>query len=139
MVVAEIVESRLKLLEEYRNDLREYEDIKLADYRRDKKVQRFVERTLQLAIEACIDIASHIISAEGLREAKDNKDLFIVLNEKGIISTELLPAMMNMCKFRNIIVHDYTRIDPEIVIGVLRRNLKDFEAFSKEIGRYIYV
>ncbi|MFH1148437.1 MAG: DUF86 domain-containing protein [Pseudomonadota bacterium] len=138
MVVTEIVESRLKLLEEYRNDLREYESMELADYRRDKKTQRFVERTLQLAIEACIDIASHIVSAEGFREAKDNKDLFVILSEQGILSTELLPAMMDMCKFRNIIVHDYTRIDPEIVIGILRRNLKDFDSFSKEIGKYIY-
>ncbi|MEW6327163.1 MAG: DUF86 domain-containing protein [Thermodesulfobacteriota bacterium] len=113
MVVIEIIESRLKLLTEYRNDLGEYEGIKLSEYRKDKKVQRFVERTLQLAIESCIDIASHIISAESFREARDNKDLFIILNEQGIVSSKLLPAMIDMCKFRNIIVHDYTRIDPE--------------------------
>lgn len=138
MVVRDVVESRLKLLHEYRGDLREYEAIKLSDYRTDKKVQRFVERTLQLIIESCIDIASHVVSAEGFREAKDNKDLFVVLNEQGILSTGLLPAMINMCKFRNIVVHDYTRIDPEIVIGVLNRNLNDFDSFSKEIGKYIY-
>lgn len=139
MVVIEVVESRLKLLAEYRNDLREYEGVKLSDYRRDKKVQRFVERTLQLAIESCVDITSHIISAEGFREAKDNKDLFIILNEQGIVSSKLLPAMIDMCKFRNIIVHDYTRIDPEIVVKILRKNLKDFDSFSKEIGKYIYL
>lgn len=139
MAVIEVVESRLKLLAEYRNDLREYEGVKLSDYRRDKKVQRFVERTLQLAIESCVDITSHIISAEGFREAKDNKDLFIILNEQGIVSSKLLPAMIDMCKFRNIIVHDYTRIDPEIVVKILRKNLKDFDSFSKEIGKYIYL
>jgi uncharacterized protein YutE (UPF0331/DUF86 family) len=139
VVVIEVVESRLKLLAEYRNDLREYEGVKLSDYRRDKKVQRFVERTLQLAIESCVDITSHIISAEGFREAKDNKDLFIILNEQGIVSSKLLPAMIDMCKFRNIIVHDYTRIDPEIVVKILRKNLKDFDSFSKEIGKYIYL
>jgi uncharacterized protein YutE (UPF0331/DUF86 family) len=139
VAVIEVVESRLKLLAEYRNDLREYEGVKLSDYRRDKKVQRFVERTLQLAIESCVDITSHIISAEGFREAKDNKDLFIILNEQGIVSSKLLPAMIDMCKFRNIIVHDYTRIDPEIVVKILRKNLKDFDSFSKEIGKYIYL
>ena len=46
------------------------------------------------------------------------------MNEQGILSMKLLPAMIDMCKFRNIIVHDYTRIDPEIVIKNLTQKSK---------------
>lgn len=138
MAVIEVVESKLKLLAEYRKDLKEYEKISLEEYRKDKKIQRFIERTLQLSIECCIDITSHVISDEGFREPKDSRDLFIILNEEKIISDALLKNLIKMTQFRNIIVHDYTRIDSEIVISVLRKNLVDFENFAKEIAKFIY-
>ena len=81
MVDMEVIESKLAFLREYIGDLKEYESISLNAYRQSKKDQRFVERTLHLACESCLDIASHIISRRGLREPKDNKDLFLVLYE----------------------------------------------------------
>ena len=75
MIDREVLESKLRFLREYMSDLKEYQDISLNDYRTSKKDQRFLERTLHLACECCIDIAAHIISRQGLREPKDNKDL----------------------------------------------------------------
>lgn len=45
--------------------------------------------------------------------------------------------MTKMAKFRNIIVHDYARIDPEIVVGILHRKVDDFRKFSKEILQFM--
>jgi uncharacterized protein YutE (UPF0331/DUF86 family) len=45
--------------------------------------------------------------------------------------------MTRMPKFRNIIVHDYARIDPEIILGILHRNVDDFRRFSKEIIQFL--
>ncbi len=129
----DVIESKLRFLKEYLSDLNEFETVSLADYQRNKKDQRFVERTLQLACEACIDTAAHIISRHGLREPRDNKDLFLILFESNIISEAVLDAMVKMSKFRNVVVHDYTRIDPEIVIGILKNNLIDFKRFASEI------
>jgi uncharacterized protein YutE (UPF0331/DUF86 family) len=39
--------------------------------------------------------------------------------------------MEKMSKFRNIIVHNYEKVDAEIVVGILKKNLSDFEAFRK--------
>jgi uncharacterized protein YutE (UPF0331/DUF86 family) len=133
----EVIQSKLNFLREYLGDLKEYETIPLNQYRQNKKDQRFVERTLHLACECCIDIASHIISRRGMREPKDNKDLFLVLYENGIISEAISNAMIKMAKFRNIIVHDYARIDPEIVVGILQKNLRDLKNFSREILQYL--
>ena len=132
-----IVESKLRFLKEYLVDLKEYDNVSLSAYRRNKKDQRFVERTIQLACEACIDTAAHIVSRQGLREPKDNKDLFQILYESKIISETVLKAMMKMSKFRNIVVHDYARIDPEIVIGILKKDLKDFHIFAREILQFL--
>ncbi len=133
----EVIESKLRFLREYLEDLKEYEAISLPDYKTSKKDQRFVERTLQLACENCLDIAAHLISRSGFREPKDNKDLFVILYENGIIDDASQSAMIKMAKFRNIVVHDYSRIDPEIVIGILKKNLGDFKHFAKEVLQFV--
>lgn len=134
---SEVIESKLRYLREYLVDLQEYKAISLTAYRKSKKDQRFVERTLQLACECCLDIASHIISRRGMREPRDNKDFFLVLFEGGIISEPISEAMVKMAKFRNIVVHDYARIDPEAVVGILRKDLDDLKGFSREILQYL--
>ncbi len=133
----EVIESKLRFLREYVEDLAEYESITLSNYRKSKKDQRFVERTLHLACESCIDTAAHIVSRMGLREPRDNKDLFIILTENSILSESVGSAMIGMSKFRNIVVHDYARIDPEIVVGILRKNLSDLKGFAREILHFI--
>lgn len=137
MIDRDVVESKLRFLQEYLNDLKAYKDISLNDYRTSKKDQRFVERTVHLACECCIDIATHIISRQGLREPKDNKDLFVILFEENIISENVCSSMIKMAKFRNIVVHDYARIEPEIVLGILRKDIGDFKKFAREIIGYL--
>jgi uncharacterized protein YutE (UPF0331/DUF86 family) len=133
MIENDVIQSKLRQLQEYLEDLAEYRDITLSNYMASKKDQRFVERTLHLACECCIDIAAHLVSRKALRAPKDNKDLFSVLHENGIITAPVGASMTKMAKFRNIVVHDYTRIDPEIVIGILRRDVDDLKKFAAEI------
>lgn len=137
MIDREIIESKLRFLHEYLSDLEEYREISLKDYQTKKKDQRFVERTLHLACECCIDIAAHVISRQGLREPKDNKDLFVILFENSIVSEHVRNTMTKMAKFRNIVVHDYARIESEIVLGILKKDVGDFKHFAREIIAYM--
>jgi len=84
---------------------------------------------LQRAIEATIDMATHIIASEGLGLPATIKENFQILKEAGIIDDELMKKMQAMVGFRNIAVHDYTSIDPEILKSILRENLQDIENF----------
>ena len=69
MVDRDIIIRRMTLLEEYLRDLREVaETTTLDEFRSDKIIQRYAERTLHMAIEACLDLANHVISFEGFRE-----------------------------------------------------------------------
>jgi len=137
MLDREVISSKLRFLREYLEDLKEYENISLAAYQTSKKDQRFVERTLHLACECCLDIAAHLISRRGLREPRDNKDLFTVLYENKVIGEETCRSMVKMAKFRNIVVHDYARIDPGIVVGILKNDLNDLKCYAKEVLEYI--
>jgi uncharacterized protein YutE (UPF0331/DUF86 family) len=92
---------------------------------------------LQIAIEDCLDIGKHIIAEEAFRVPKDNQDIFVVLYDEGIIPKRLLTRLIDMAKFRNLVVHDYVRIDNAIVYGILNRRLVDFEAYARAIQKYL--
>jgi len=130
----EVLENNLSNLEEYLSDLEEVKlNYKLADYKNNKIIKRYTERTLQIAIEACLDIAHHIISYQGFREPQDNKDCFQVLLEKEVISTDLAEQLKRMAQFRNVVVHDYLKVNPEIIYAILHKNLPDIVDFAQII------
>lgn len=136
MVDRELVRGRLLKLEEYINDLKEYEDISWEDYKRDKLIRRFVERSLQLAIESCLDIGNHIISDERLGIADTNADIIRILAENYIIKEDV-GSYFKMAKFRNVIVHDNANFDDEIFFRILKLSLADIEQLFKWFKAYI--
>ena len=78
MVDKGLVLRKLAELEEYLGQIREYTNITIERYSSDWKIQRIIERTLQIMIETCADIAGHIISDRGYRIPKSYADTFRV-------------------------------------------------------------
>ena len=120
-------------LEECFKQISEYSDLSVREYSDNWRTQRIVERTLQMMIELCVDTASHIISDESYRIPKSYADTFKVLYENGIIEEKLFEKMEKMAKFRNIVVHHYDKIDEEIVIAILRKDINDFVEYKDAI------
>jgi uncharacterized protein YutE (UPF0331/DUF86 family) len=134
MVDQAVIQRLLVQLEEYFRDLDEIKSkYMLVDYKKNKIIRRYTERTLQVAIEVCLDLASHIISYKGFREPLDNKDCFQVLRENDIIPADLADRLKRMAQFRNVVVHDYIRINPEIVYAIVQKNIPDIVAFAQII------
>lgn len=125
------------LLAEYTSDLSELEDVEFAEYEENKLIRRYVERTLHLAVEACLDIGQQILVSEGLRAPESNSDIFLVLAEAGHIPGALLPNLVAMARFRNVIVHDYVRLDNSVVFSIVKRHLADFDAFARAVAEYV--
>jgi uncharacterized protein YutE (UPF0331/DUF86 family) len=137
MVDRTLILRKLANLDEYRKQLDEYAEISTEDYEENWKTQRIVDRTLQISIETCLDIAGHIISDEELRAPESYGDMFKILADSNILEDSLFNSLAKMTKFRNVIVHQYEKVDPEIVIGILRKNLNDFGLFKGAIVRYL--
>lgn len=133
MVDKNLILRKIAELEEYLEQIREFSNISAEQYAGDWKTQRIVERTLQMMIELCVDIANHIISDRRLRVPVTYADTFKVLSEAGLIDQNLYNTMEKMAKFRNIVVHNYDRIDQSIVVMILRKNLDSFLAFREQI------
>ena len=93
---------------------------------------------LQRAVQAAVDIAVHIVSSEGWGVSKTIKENFVILSDNKIITKELANQMTKMVGFRNIAVHDYSKMDIAILKSILTISLQDLEIFySKIYKKYI--
>jgi uncharacterized protein YutE (UPF0331/DUF86 family) len=128
-----LILKKLAELEECLEQIREFSSVSAETYSGDWKTRRIVERTLQIMIELCIDIAGHIISDRRLRVPVSYADTFRSLAEGGLITPQLSDVMEKMAKFRNIVVHQYEIVDTEIVIMILRKHLDDFLVFRDAV------
>ena len=137
MVDRDLLRRKLAELAEYIAQVSEYRDLTVERYRADWKTQRIVERTLQIAIEACLDIASHVVADRGLRAPSTYAETFEILVQAGLMSPDLGRVMIEMTGFRNVVVHEYARIDADVVIRILRKNLEDFRRFETEALRWL--
>ena len=87
------------------------------------------EINLQRAVQACIDLANVIIAKEGLGLPNSYRQSFEILQKHQIIDGAVCGKMASMVGFRNISVHDYGEIKPEIVHSIVKNHLVDFETF----------
>lgn len=129
VVNKDIVEQRLLKLEQTVRKLKEIALHPWEEYRQSEALKDRAERNLQLAAQACIDIANHIVADRGFRTPQGYGDSFLVLMEEGIIPSDLAEKMKMIAGFRNILVHDYLIIDDKIVYNSLL-NLDDFSEFA---------
>jgi uncharacterized protein YutE (UPF0331/DUF86 family) len=133
MVDKTLILRKLAELDQYIRQVKEYARISVEEYQSSWKTQRIIERTLQMMIETCVDIAGHIISDKAFRTPTSYSDTFKVLRENGVMPADLFTKMDKMAKFRNIVVQHYDTIDAEIVVGILKRDLNDFTGFHDAI------
>lgn len=139
MDVDDVVVGRLRLLAEYVDELGEYQSqaTSFEEYKDNKMLRRAVERSLQVAVEVCLDIGRRTVALEGFRYPEDNQDVFRVLAEEGMVPADLLSTLLEMARFRNLIVHDYARIDDARVYSILKKRLGDFDAFAEAVRAYL--
>lgn len=101
----------------------------------DIKERRFVEHTLQVAIQAMLDVASHVVSDERLGEPRTNRELFTALASAGWIDWELARSLEAAAGFRNIVVHGYGEVDLAVLRDVAENRLEDLLAYVTVIRR----
>jgi uncharacterized protein YutE (UPF0331/DUF86 family) len=133
MVDKPLILRKLAELDQYLRQVREYARISVEEYQSSWKTQRIIERTLQMMIETCVDIAGHVISDNAFRTPSSYSDMFKVLYENGVLPATLFAKMEKMAKFRNVVVHHYDTVDAEIVVGILKRDLNDFSGFQAAV------
>jgi uncharacterized protein YutE (UPF0331/DUF86 family) len=120
--------------------LRELSEIKKMPQKElaeNRIVRAAAERLLQVAIETIQNIGNHIIATRGYRSPKDYADIFRVLEEENIITSDFSQQLQKMAKFRNRLVHLYWDIDVQMIYDIIQNKLGDFEKFAQIVLREI--
>lgn len=133
----EVILTRFSKMREYLKSIEKHKKVSLDEYLINSDVQSIVERNLHLALECILDICNHVISARGFRKPEDNKDIPLILAEEKILTIDFAETLSEMAKFRNILVHDYVKLDRKRVYNIIQSSLSDFEKFAKIIEEYI--
>ena len=139
MAEDEVILERLLLLRDEVAYLKHERDAlhMFREYQGNKRLRKAVERSLQVAVEACLDIGRRLIALEGFHYPENNQDVFRVLAQEEVVSADLLPTLLEMTRFRNLIVHDYARIDDARVYGILKKRMGDFNTFAEAVRAYL--
>jgi uncharacterized protein YutE (UPF0331/DUF86 family) len=119
-------------------NLNELSSLPEEEFLKNKHYVASAKYNLLIAIEACIDIAYHIISKNRMRLPRDYADSFKVLMENNVISEDLGKRLMLMARFRNRLVHIYWDVDDKMVYQYIRENISDIEEFLKKMRELLF-
>ena len=135
-MVKDVLYNKIEIIERCLNRVREVYN-QNPDNLKDYTKQDSIVLNIQRAVEATIDIAMHIVSAKKLGIPKNSRDAFEVLAHNNIIDEELLDKLKSMIGFRNIAVHNYQKLNLEVLQKVIENNLEDFNKFTYLINKQV--
>ncbi|MEP7151032.1 MAG: DUF86 domain-containing protein [Nitrospira sp.] len=122
---ASIERCLLRIVEEYGGDRR--------NLLTNQTKQDAIILNLQRACETSIDLAMYVISRRRLGLPQESRDAFALLQTAGILPADLTTCMQHMVGFRNVAVHEYIRLNLDIVLTIITKHLDDFRRFSSTI------
>lgn len=137
MISTEVINAMIDLIDENILLIEEIRSQGFESFSNNFRDIQAAKHSLQEAIEACLDIGSHIIAEKGFRRAEDYKDIYKVLEEEGIIDPSLSAKLQEMAQFRNLLVHRYGKIDTKRIFIIMSEDLNDIKQFIKTILKYI--
>jgi uncharacterized protein YutE (UPF0331/DUF86 family) len=90
---------------------------------------------IQTAAQISIDLANHVIAADGHRSPRDYGDAFRVLAEVGVIDVDLADRMVSLAGARNLIVHLYAEVDDDLLAQAVHDGgLDDLSRFAAAVA-----
>lgn len=137
MVRDELVRRKLGHLTGYLDELAEYKDVSLETYSRPGGSRRSVERLVQLAIEAAVDVNVHIATEIEGSPPPDYRSSFAAMARCGAISVDLADRLAPSAGLRNALTHDYADIDDERVHASIPFVLAGFREFAVSVVAWL--
>ena len=136
MINPDIIKERLQKIDENLKILAKLKKVSKEKFKSHPEIFKLAERCLEVSIQALLDIAHHIIAANNMTRPRDNKDALAIIAGQKIIPSTFAKRIEPMVGLRNILVHEYLKIDPELIYSHLQ-NLQDFREFQKHILVYL--
>ncbi|OIP22669.1 hypothetical protein COX95_01605 [bacterium CG_4_10_14_0_2_um_filter_33_32] len=134
-----LIEDKISSIKKYLKILERYKKLSRKEIEQNIDLRGAVERYLYLVTQATIDLAETIIAYKKFRKPTTYSENFDILKEETVISTDLTKNMIDMAGFRNIMTHDYDKLDYKKIYDVLKNKLTDIEKFVKSVSKYLSI
>ena len=129
--------AKLDELDGYLVELRSIATERFEEYLSVEKKRAYEQLVLQVSVEAVIDACALLVAGLRLGLPGDEDDLFEKLVGRGVISNAMVDSLRRMKGLRNLLVHEYGRINDQIVFETIRQRLGDFDTFKREILAFL--
>jgi len=127
-----VIQRKFALLDKHLFELQKHlKNVDLSAFRNDWALRSMTERALQVMVEIVIDVAERIIALENAGPVATSAEAFERLVDLHVFKSS--QPYMDMVKFRNMLVHQYEEIDPEIIYTIATSRLENFRQFRNEI------
>ena len=133
MVDKDLILAKAGSVKSHLNRVLEKRTVDLDSFIKDIDRQESILFNIQTAVQNCIDIAAHIISEEGFGVPGSTTEMFYVLEKNGYLDSDLTSKMLKAVGFRNLIVHEYGKIELEQVYEIAQNNINDLNEYLKAI------
>lgn len=130
MVNRSIISRKVISIEEHLRRVKELPLTSLDVFKKDTNIQDILLFNLTQAIQNCIDIAAHIVSDEGWGVPGTQSEMFDILAGKGVISIEHAERFVAVVGFRNRVIHEYEKLNLDIVYKAWQERIRDIEEFA---------
>jgi uncharacterized protein YutE (UPF0331/DUF86 family) len=131
-----VIDARLRELSRRLRRVEAKQPASVKQLAADEDLQDILTRNLELAIQTCIDIAFHICGARGVVPTTA-AEAFAQLAKLALIERGLAQRLQRAVGFRNVLVHEYTEVDWNIVMRVIRTGTRDLAAFGKAVVKML--
>jgi uncharacterized protein YutE (UPF0331/DUF86 family) len=129
--------THLRELDESLKDWQRYQNFSLEELKKDRDKRNMALHAMLVSIQAAIDVATSLISKEGLRKPVTYRETFEILGQAGLIPYELAEGLSGLAGFRNVLVHIYWQLDLDQVYGVLQNDFDALKSFLQEVKRLL--
>ncbi len=133
MIDRDILLSKAEAIRRHIKRVIDKRNVDIEAFIKDIDRQESILFNLQMAIQNCIDMAAHIISEEGLGIPSSAGEMFYLLEENGYLDHDITEKMIKAVGFRNIMVHEYGRIDLKQVFQFAQRDVEDLNQYITSI------
>jgi uncharacterized protein YutE (UPF0331/DUF86 family) len=130
VVDSDILARRLLALNEALQELTRPDAAAPKRLAEDSLLRAAVERWLQVSIEACVDVANHVIAANGWPPPETGRAAFLSLAAHGWLEHDLAVRLGHAVGLRNVLVQDYVSVNLEQLAAIVRNDLGDLRSFG---------
>jgi uncharacterized protein YutE (UPF0331/DUF86 family) len=133
VVDSDLILAKAGAVKSHLNRVFEKRNVDLKGFLEDIDRQESILFNIQVAVQNCIDIAAHIISENGLGVPGSMTEMIYLLEKHGYLTHDLAERMIKAVGFRNLIVHEYGKLELEQVYKIARDDITDLNEYLKAI------